>query len=195
MSQLPVGILLAAGASRRFGSNKLLHPMDGDTPMLFVTAKKLLSVLPKCITVINEELMPYAAQLEQLGMNVVVNQQPQRGMGTSIACGVEASQEAPGWLITLADMPYVKTATLQQLVDRLSAGADIVAPLYRQQRGHPVGFQQRYKDELMALHDDIGARHIIARHQGRLELVPCTDAGVLKDVDAISDFGDGLGET
>lgn len=191
MSQLPVGILLAAGASRRFGSNKLLHPMDGDTPMLFVTAKKLLSVLPKCITVINEELMPYAAQLEQLGMSVVVNQQPKRGMGTSIACGVEASQEASGWLITLADMPYVKTTTLQQLVDRLSAGADIVAPLYRQQRGHPVGFQQRYKDELMALHDDIGARPVIARHRNQLELIQCTDAGVIRDVDALSDFSNG----
>lgn len=194
MSQLPVGILLAAGASRRFGGNKLLHPMDDDTPMLFVSAKKLLSVLPKCIAVINEELMPYAGQLEQLGMSVVVNQQPERGMGTSIVCGVEASQDAPGWLIALADMPYVKATTLQQLAGRLTAGADIIAPLHQQQRGHPVGFHQRYKDELMTLDDDIGARHVIARHQGQLELIPCLDAGVIKDVDELSDFNDVLND-
>ena len=33
MSKDYCGILLAAGAARRFGSNKLLHPPAGDLPM------------------------------------------------------------------------------------------------------------------------------------------------------------------
>ncbi|MFW2371578.1 MAG: nucleotidyltransferase family protein [Gammaproteobacteria bacterium] len=187
MSNLPVGILLAAGESRRFGSNKLLHPISDDRPMLLVIAKKLVNALANSIAVINQDLMPYTRQLEQLGMRVVINQQAHRGMGSSIACGVRASQDAAGWLIALADMPYVNSETMSQLSNRLSDGSAMVAPLFEQQRGHPVGFNQCFKQELMALNDDVGARHIIASHQNRLELIPTRDAGVIRDIDQFSD--------
>lgn len=188
MSDLPVGILLAAGQSNRFGNNKLLHPIADKMPMLLVAAQKLVSVLPESITVINQTLMPYTDQLEQLGMRVVVNQQAKRGMGSSIACGIRASQHASSWLIALADMPYIKLETITLLANKLKDGADMVAPVLEQQRGHPVGFNQRYKDELMALNDDVGARHIIAKHQNQLELISTNDAGVIKDVDQVGDI-------
>ena len=194
MSKLPVGILLAAGKSQRFGSNKLLYPVTDNTPMLLVTAQKLANVLPESIAVISQELIPYTDQLEQLkrlGLRVVVNEDADRGMGSSIACGVRASQDAPGWLITLADMPYIKTETITLLAEKLANGVGIVAPVIEhrgeQQRGHPVGFNQRYKDELLALDDDVGARHVIANHQSKLELVPTHDAGVTVDVDQAID--------
>jgi len=187
MSKLPVGILLAAGKSQRFGSNKLLHPVTDNAPMLLVSAQKLANVLPGSVAVINRELVPYTDQLEQLGLRVVVNEHADRGMGSSIACGVLASQDAPGWLIALADMPYIKTETIALLANKLGNGADIVAPLLNnrgeQRRGHPVGFSQRYKDELLALDDDVGARHVIANHKSELELVPTHDTGVTVDVD------------
>lgn len=198
MSKLPVGILLAAGKSQRFGSNKLLHPVTDNTPMLLVSAQKLASVLPGSIVVISQELIPYTDQLEQLkrlkemGLRVVVNEHADRGMGSSIACGVRASEDAPGWLIALADMPYIKTETISLLADKLANGAEIVAPVigYRgeQRRGHPVGFKQHYKDELLALDDDVGARHVIANHLSELELVPTVDAGVTADVDQVTDI-------
>ena len=198
MSKLPVGILLAAGKSQRFGSNKLLYPVMDNTPMLLVSAQKLANVLPGSIVVISRELIPYTDQLEQLkqlGLRVIVNKDADRGMGSSIACGVRASQDAAGWLIALADMPYIKTETIALLADKLGNGADIVAPVieYRrehrgeQRRGHPVGFNQRYKAELLALDDDVGARHVIANHQSKLELVPTHDAGVTVDVDQAID--------
>jgi molybdenum cofactor cytidylyltransferase len=188
MSSLPVGILLAAGKSRRFGSNKLLHPATDNTPMLLVAAQKLVNVLPGSITVINQELVPYTDQLEQLGMRVVVNEESSRGIGSSIARGVLASQDATGWLIALADMPYIKIDTIAQLANKLKNGADIIAPVIERQRGHPVGFSQRYKDQLIALNDDVGARQIIAGSQDQLELIPTNDAGVVMDVDQASDI-------
>ena len=189
MSPSPVGILLAAGHSRRFSGNKLLHNLPGNNqPMLFVTAQKLLNALPVCITVINHTLEPYVAELEAIGMNVVINEQSQRGMGSSIACAIDVSRDASGWLIALADMPYIETSTLQQLIQGLNDGADIIAPLYQQQRGNPVGFHHRYRDELMALDDEIGAREIIARHKNRLELIPSTDKGVITDIDEPCDY-------
>ena len=188
MNSSPAGILLAAGYSRRFGENKLLHTLDEfDQPMLFVTAQKILSVTNKCIAVINHSLEAYTAQLEQMGIQVVINKQSQKGIGSSIACGIRAAQHASGWLITLADMPYIETSTLQRLVEKLIAGAHIVAPTYQHQRGHPVGFHHQYGSELMTLDNDIGAREIIARHIKQLELIPTEDKGVIMDIDRPGD--------
>lgn len=188
MSRLPAGILLAAGQSQRFGSNKLLHPVENSTPMLMLTAQRLVSVLPESIAVINQDLSSCATQLEQLGLQVVINEQADRGMGSSIACGVRASQDAAGWLIALADMPYIKAGTTKKLANKLKDGADMVAPEYDHQRGHPVGFSQRFLGELCALNDDVGARHIIKKYQNRLELISTSDAGVIIDVDQVSDI-------
>jgi len=183
MSDRPVGVLLAAGKSKRFGSNKLLHPIVDNTPMLLVTAQKIASVLPGSVIVINQALKNYTDQLEQLSLQVVINKQAEQGMGSSIACGVRASQEASGWLIALADMPYIKTDTLTLLANKLNEGARIVAPLFNQQRGHPVGFYHDYLNDLLALRGDTGARYIIQRDQERLEFVPTNDEGVVRDVD------------
>ena len=116
MSKAPVGILLAAGKSTRFGSNKLLHPLTDNRPMLLVSAEKLAKEMPASIVVINEQLIPLSAQLEQMGLRVVVNERAEQGMGSSIACGVGACQDASGWLIMLADMPSLKTECFFHLV-------------------------------------------------------------------------------
>ena len=183
MSSTPVGILLAAGKSVRFNSNKLLHPLIDNTPMLLITAQKLASVLPHSIVVINSALKTFTTQLEQLGLRVVINEQAEQGMGSSIACGVKASKDASGWLITLADMPYIKTDTLTLLANKLTEGTDIIAPQFKQQRGHPVGFSCAYVDELLALNKDIGAKDIIKKNKQQLELVLTDDEGVVRDID------------
>jgi len=193
MSKAPVGILLAAGQSARFGSNKLLHPLTDNRPMLLVSAEKLARVVPDSIVVINELLVPFTAQLQQMGLRVVVNEKAEQGMGSSIACGVGACQDATGWLIMLADMPYLKTETIMLLADKLvgDAGerdAGIIAPVYDKQRGHPVGFSQCYKNELLLLDKDTGARQVIQNHQSQLELLAVDDAGVIMDIDQASDL-------
>ena len=188
MSRLPVGILLAAGQSERFGSNKLLHRINNNTPMLMVTGEKLVNVLPDSLVIINTGLVSYTEELEQLGLRVILNEDANRGMGSSIACGVHASQDAMGWLIALADMPYIKTGTIRQLVNRIVDGARIVAPVFEKKRGHPVGFNHQFKNELITLNSDVGARHLITKYKEQFELIPTDDAGVILDVDYESDI-------
>lgn len=192
MNSKPVGVLLAAGQSSRFGTNKLLHPLIDNTPMLLLSAEKLATVLPDSVVVINRELADLSSQLEQLGLHVVVNEQAEQGMGSSIACAIRASEsinpDAGGWLILLADMPYIETRTIQQLLRQLEQGAAMVAPVYRQQRGHPVGFNQRYKNELLALNRDTGARDILKKYKRHLRLLPVEDDGILIDIDRPADI-------
>ena len=94
----------------------------------------------------------------------------------------------------MADMPYIKKETLSLLANKLKEGVDIIAPVFEQQhvfeqqRGHPVGFNRTYKNELMELNKDVGARYIIKKHQQQLELLLTHDKGVIQDIDYPDDI-------
>ena len=188
MSEQPIGILLAAGLSQRFGSKKQLHLLSDNKPMVLLTAEKLASALPNSVVVIHPDLSALIIQFQQLGLEVVVNEQANDGIGSSIACGVRASQDASGWLITLADMPFVQAETITLLASKLVNSTKIIRPVYEQQPGHPVGFSHSYKDELLKLTGDVGARRVIDKHRSELELMPTDDAGVVTDIDHVNDL-------
>jgi molybdenum cofactor cytidylyltransferase len=183
MTSPPAGILLAAGQGTRFGSNKLLHPLADGTPMAVASARTLRSVLAHCIAVVSDVQDAVARRLAAAGLQVIANPHAQEGMGTSIACGVAASPHAGGWIILLADMPAIPAGVIQSVADGLARGADLIAPVYRGQRGHPVGFASGHAAALCALRGDRGARDIIAAHRETLELIDTQDSGVILDID------------
>jgi molybdenum cofactor cytidylyltransferase len=183
MNPPPIGILLAAGQGTRFGSNKLLQPLADGTPMAVASARTLHTVLAHCIAVVNDAQGRVARLLAAAGLQVIANPNAPDGMGTSIACGVAASPNAGGWVIALADMPAIPVRVMQSVADGLVRGADIISPVYRGLRGHPVGFAQRHAPVLRALHSDRGARDIIAAHRDTLELIDTQDSGVILDID------------
>lgn len=183
MSSGIVGVLLAAGQGTRFGGNKLLHPLDGGTPLAVAAARSLHAVLDTCIAVVADSASGAAQRLAQEGLQVVVNPHARDGIGSSIACAVSHSRDASGWVIALADMPWIPGTIIQAVVTGLQRGADIIAPVYRNQRGHPVGFSRRHIQALVELHGDEGARHIIAAHSDRVELIEVQEEGVIVDID------------
>ena len=109
-------------------------------------------------------------------------------MGSSLAAGVSAADSADGWLIALADMPWIQPATIAAVAGRLADGASMVMPVFGGRRGHPVGLSARWLQPLLSLCGDVGARELIANHQQELELLDLGDAGVLKDIDYPQDL-------
>ena len=65
-----------------------------------------------------------------------------------------ATPSARGWVVALADMPALKSATIVAIAQKLESGMDLVAPTYQGERGHPVGFGKRYGPQLLALDGD-----------------------------------------
>lgn len=181
-------ILLAAGLGSRFGGDKLLHPLPDGTPIGVQAARNLLAAVPDVVAVVRPGDFPLADLLEQEGCHVTVCQHAARGMGASLAHGVGARGHADGWVIALADMPLIKSATIEAVVREIEAGRDLVAPAFNGERGHPVGFGRRFGAQLLALDGDAGARDIIFAHQHELTLIECGDPGVLQDVDRREDL-------
>lgn len=183
------GILLAAGRSARFGCDKLLHPLADGTPIALASARALQAALPRVVVVTEKRNARLRELLESKEIEVVAADTGDSGMGTSLAAGIAATRDADGWLIALADMPFIAPGTIGGVLAVLMAGAPIAAPSYQGRRGHPVGFGRRFRDELLALGGDEGARQLLARHRQQLELIECDDAGVLYDIDTPEDLG------
>jgi molybdenum cofactor cytidylyltransferase len=181
------GVLLAAGAGRRFGGSKLLHPVEG-VPMAVRAARRLLGALPGSIAVVRFADEALARQLAAEGMRIVLNPHAGEGVGTSLACGVRATAEAAGWIIALADMPFIRAETIVQVARAVEGERSIAAPVLNGRRGHPVGFGRAYYAELTALAGDTGARALMARHRRHVTLVRVDDVGVHRDVDSVADL-------
>ena len=177
------GVLLAAGQGRRFGGNKLLHMIDDGQPMVLASARQLQAAVPRAIVVVDNPDGEVAGLLRREGLEVVANPRAAEGMGTSIARGVAASPGAHGWIIAMADMPYIPATLIRQLAGCLEDGASIVAPVYRGQRWHPVGIAARHAEEHMRLAGDEGARGIMRDHGDALVLIEVGVAGVVTDID------------
>jgi len=180
------GVLLAAGFSTRFGANKLLHEIDGQA--LIAHSAAALSPCDRVVAVVRADDEALQTGLHTLGVDCVLNPQPERGMGYSIACAVNATSHSDGWCLLPADMPYVTASTTSQLVDALRTGAALAAPHYQGRRGHPVAFSNRFFDALCALDGDTGARDILEQNADRLALIDTDDAGVLVDIDTALDL-------
>ena len=188
-----VGVLLAAWRGTRFGADKLLAPLPSSdasaaTCVGVAAARHLVAAIPDSLAVVRDDTDALARQLGNAGLRVVRCERADEGMGASLACGVAAAPDADGWIIALADMPWIAPSTIGAVAAALVDGADIVAPAYRGERGHPVGFARRHYAALTALRGDAGARAVLERERERLTLIEVADAGVVRDVDLPGDL-------
>lgn len=188
MSAAPAGILLAAGSARRFGGAKLLATLAGGKPVGVASCLALVEALPRTIAVVRIGDDALADALAAGGATVVRCARADEGMGASLACGVAASRDAAGWIVALADMPWIAPATIRRVADAIASGASIAAPFHRGERGHPVGFAASHRDALAALGGDEGAKSVLASHGADLVRVDVDDPGVLRDVDVPADL-------
>ncbi|MFO1362075.1 MAG: nucleotidyltransferase family protein [Burkholderiales bacterium] len=186
-----VGILLAGGSARRFGADKLLHPLPDGTPIAVAAARNLAAALARVVAVVRPGAPELERALRAAGADVTVCPNAAEGMGVTLAHAVRAAGGADGWVVALADMPFVDPESIRRVAAAVAGGAAIAAPDYRGERGHPVGFAGAYRAALERLTGDAGAREIVKADAGALVRVAVDDPGVVRDIDTPADLARG----
>lgn len=182
------GILLAAGSASRFGSHKLLHPLPDGTPIGVAAARHLKCGIEDVVAVVRPDDLRLRQLLRAEGLDIVVADHAERGLSASLVSGIRATLDADGWLIALADMPWIKPKTIHSIALMLENGIELAAPYYQGQRGHPVGFSRPLLPDLLGLAGDKGAGDLLRTKSGLLHCVDCDDPGILRDVDTQHDL-------
>jgi molybdenum cofactor cytidylyltransferase len=177
-------LLLAAGAGRRFGGGKLLHPLHGE-PLLVHSFHALEAAGLPVLLVTGAGAAEVAAVLPAVPR--VFAARHAEGMGASIAAGVAAvSAQWDALLVALADMPFIAPATHAALAAALVDGAEAVRPVHAGLPGNPAGFARTHFPALAALQGDEGARALLARLP--VTEVAVDDPGIHRDIDRREDL-------
>ena len=181
-------LVLAAGASRRFGSPKQLVRLEG-RPLLHRAVSAATAVAGHAVTVV---LGAHADQLTPLLKHtpgsVVINRQWEEGLASSLRAGIKALPgSCDGVLVTLADQVSVTPSDLARLASAWRAQPDwLIAAAYNGHTGVPAVFPRWTFAGFGELRGDTGARSILARHADRTLRIPMPNAAV--DIDRPEDL-------
>jgi len=181
-------ILLAAGQSKRFGKNKLLHKLENGKEIVCqcITNINQAGFNPKVIVQENDTRLINVLRSEKCIVSECKDSQ--LGMAHTLAFAIRHYSNASAWLICLADMPYILPDTIKKLHDSLQNTESLCAPIYQDSRGHPVGFGRKYYEELANLEGDNGAKSLLHKYQNNLINLEVSDPGVLRDIDYPKDL-------
>ena len=182
-------IIMAAGGSSRFGSNKLLQTVR-EIPLY----RRAVQAVPEGIfdrVVVVTGYSPVAEAAKEYGFTVVINDCPEQGISRTIRLGLEQLADCDGVLFMTADQPYLTGATLRKLTEAFAARPDAIhAAAHNGVRGNPCLFPQDCFPALLRLEGDRGGGAVIAQNRHRLLLteVPAeelADADTPQALDAL----------
>jgi molybdenum cofactor cytidylyltransferase len=186
-------LLLAAGQGRRFGGNKLLAQVNGE-PILGICLDRLQSTPWPLLCVVNSTNEAVIELLQRRQVSYLVCQDADQGMGHSLAAGASAIASSWPWVgVVLADMPFIRRATLLALAERARPDG-IVRPSVAQvpeqaaRPGHPVMFGQRFFADLAKVSGDQGAQALVRAHADQVDYLTTDDRGTLVDIDTRADL-------
>ena len=181
-------IVLAAGASTRFGRSKQLEQFQG-LPLVAGAVRKAEAVCGnKTVLVVGKDWREVAEACKPLAGFFVINDEYEQGISTSIACGVRAvADRADAILLLMADLPLVTREHLSNLAQTwANSPGSIVASAFEDTQGPPVIFPRTDFEALLELKGDRGARSIIEANSNRLLAITCQEAAF--DIDRPEDL-------
>lgn len=179
------GLLLAAGAGRRYGMPKALVRLGGR--LLVERGAETLREGGCDPVVVVLGAAAARVRAEALLGNALVVDNPEwpSGMGSSLGAGLRAtlSLGVDSALVLLVDLPGVTPAAVRRVAALASPDALVMAG-YGPRRGHPVLLgREHWAGVAAAATGDVGARPYLAAHSAAVRVVPCDDVADDRDVD------------
>jgi len=180
------GVILAAGAATRMGTNKLLLPL-GDEPIVRRTVRQVAeSGVDDVLVVVGCEHERIVPALEGLPCRHALNADYATGMGSSFRIAIGELGESPAAMFALADQPFVAAADYRRMLEAFrERGHGIVCARYGDVTAPPHVFDREFFPELALL--EHGARPVLQRHRDRTRIVELPP-DLLLDIDTPQDY-------
>jgi len=188
-------VILAAGESRRMGKqNKLLLPVGGEALLVKLVKSVCASDVVQVLVVIGHEAEKIRSELNEFSLSFVYNPNFSEGMTTSIKSGIKrVSQDCDGFLICLADMPFINTLEINKLIHayvqkRIKGKRLIVVPVFRGHRGNPILFSSEFRNDILEHNKESGCKGVIMNNSESIMEIEMDNDNILFDVDTLKDF-------
>ena len=183
---LTSAVVLAAGASTRMGTPKLLLPFGGEALLRRSVRQVCDAGFDEVVVVLGSEHEKLLAALEGLPVRHAVNTDYLTGMGSSFRTAVEHLGDSAAAMFALADQPFVTTTEYRAVLAAYREFSPaIVSVRYGDVMAPPHLFERSLFPELAALQH--GARPVLLRHQERTHILRFS-ADLLMDVDTPEDY-------
>jgi len=185
-----VGVVLAAGESRRMGRLNALLPFAQHTVIEQVVQPLLQADLAAVMVVLGHRAAEIAAVLAAWPVNLVYNANYQDGMTTSVQAALRHITPMPdAYLLVLVDQPHIGLAPIQQVLTAFAGtGKGVVIPTWHDKRGHPIVLAARYRQEILALGPHQGLNVVTRGYPDDTLEVPVTTDDILRDMDYQADY-------
>jgi molybdenum cofactor cytidylyltransferase len=183
-------IILAAGRSRRMGTQKLLLPWAGQTVIGHIFQQVVGAGIDNVLIVASVDRQAIAATLAGKKFELVENPNPDGDMLSSIRCGLRAlPAKCDAALIVLGDQPGIRSPLVTQLLSiYMQFQRGIVLPMAAEKRGHQVVLSAKYFAEVLANFDGTGLHGLLDAHADDIEILSLNDAAQLADIDYPPDY-------
>jgi molybdenum cofactor cytidylyltransferase len=185
-----VGVVLAAGESRRMGQLKALLPFGTGTVIEQVVQPLLQADLVTVAVVLGHRAADIAAVLHTLPVHLLYNPDYQHGMTTSVQVALRDLTPIPdAYMLALVDQPHIGLGPIQQLLAAFRhTRKGLVVPTYNGKRGHPLVLSAVYRQEVLALGPQQGLHLVTRGHPDDTLEVPMANDDILRDMDYQADY-------
>lgn len=173
-------ILLAAGAAKRFGGNKLSAALKGKPIIEYILDSIPAEYFVQRVIVAANAILLSTAM--QHGFYGVINDRPELGISLSIRLGIARLHHLDACMFCVADQPLLKKNTLSAMLDAYVPGT-ILALSSNGIIGNPVIYPSSLFTELSSLSGEESGKTVAKRHIDILKHFSINDSSQLLDID------------
>ncbi len=181
-------LYLASGSSRRFGGNKLLHPLEGKPMFLYglETLQQAARGREACTITVVSRYPEIRETARAMGLQAVDSPDSDRGVSHTIKAGLQSLGPLPAEdvvLFAVADQPWLQPSSVTRLLDAARPDVVCASLWYDDRPGNPTLFSAALVPELLALEGDTGGRAVLKKHP--CLPVPANNPRELEDIDVL----------
>lgn len=186
-----IAIVLAAGSSTRMGRSKQLLKINSETLIRKTVKTALEAGAKETVVVLGANIEQIKSELSDLSVHTVTNPEFEKGMGSSLKCGVKyvmkKNPDVEAVMILVCDQPLLNSVHLKKIIEEyLITKSPIVASFYSGSNGVPALFNKSMFGKLLAIEDQHGAKKTIGQNPTLVKSIDFPDGVV--DLDTPEDL-------